>query len=46
MSTLLGIKGIPNISEEIRVNRDIELAKYNDGRLHFSTISSFKSLQQ
>lgn len=45
MSTLLGIKGIPNISEEIRVNRDIELVKYNDGRLHFSTISSFKSLQ-
>ncbi len=45
ISALLGLTGIPNITEEIRVNRDIELVDYNKGRLHFSTVSTKKSLE-
>ncbi len=43
ISTILGLNGIPNIAEEIRINRDIELAEYNKGKLHFSTVSTKKS---
>ncbi len=43
-STILGMKGIPNLAEEIIVQRDLELLNYAGGRLHFSNISSTKSL--
>ena len=43
MSTMLGLKGIPNIAEEIRIARDIDLTEYSDGKLHFSTVSTKKS---
>ncbi len=46
MSTHLGMKGIPNISEEIRVARDIALVKYNDAQLHFNTVSTSQGLEQ
>jgi dihydroorotase len=39
-STYLGMKGIPAIAEEIRLMRDIELAKYAGSRIHFSHIST------
>lgn len=44
-STILGMKGIPELSEELMVARDIYLARYTGGRLHFSTISTPKSLE-
>lgn len=44
-SILLGLNGIPKVAEEIRINRDIELVNYNNGRLHFSTVSTKKSLE-
>jgi len=44
-STLLGLTGIPNIAEELRINRDIELVNYNNGKLHFSNVSTKKSLE-
>jgi len=44
-STLLGLTGMPNIAEEIRINRDIELVNYNNGKLHFSNVSTKKSLE-
>lgn len=44
-SALLGLNGIPKVAEEIRINRDIELVNYNKGRLHFSTVSTKKSLE-
>ncbi len=44
MSTLLGMKGIPALAEEIMVARDIALAKYHETGLHFSTISTLKSV--
>lgn len=43
-STMLGMKGIPDLAEELMVIRDLELLKYTGGRLHFSTISTAKSL--
>ncbi|MFN5884603.1 MAG: dihydroorotase [Bacteroidota bacterium] len=46
ISVNLGLKGIPNIAEEVMVARDIELAKYNNAPLHFSHISSKGSVEQ
>ena len=39
-STYLGMKGIPAMAEEIRIMRDLELAKYAGARIHFSHIST------
>ena len=44
-STYLGLKGIPKLAEELMVSRDIELLKYSGGRIHFSRVSSPKSLE-
>ena len=45
VSTRLGLPGKPGIAEEIMVTRDIELADYTTSQLHFTGISSQKSLQ-
>lgn len=44
-STMLGLKGLPSISEEVVIARDLELLKYTEGRIHFSRVSSAKSLE-
>ncbi|MGB4776207.1 MAG: dihydroorotase [Daejeonella sp.] len=44
MSTLLGMKGNPALAEELMVARDIYLAEYNDANIHFSTVSTAKSV--
>ncbi|GJM29983.1 MAG: dihydroorotase [Cyclobacteriaceae bacterium] len=44
-STILGIPGIPKLSEEVMVARDLALLEYYGGRLHFANISSERSLQ-
>jgi dihydroorotase len=44
MSTYLGMKGNPSLAEELMIARDLYLAEYNDARIHFSTISSLKSV--
>jgi dihydroorotase len=43
-STKLGLKGMPRIAEDIAVGKNLELLGYAGGRLHFSKISSAKSL--
>ncbi len=43
-STLLGIPGIPKLSEEVMVARDLALLEYYRGRLHFANVSSERSL--
>lgn len=43
-STRLGLKGMPRIAEEIVVGKNIEILQYAGGRLHFSRISTPKSL--
>ena len=45
-STVLGLKGMPGLAEEIMIKRDIELIKYAGGRLHFANISTAHSLKQ
>jgi dihydroorotase len=45
VSVSLGMKGIPNQAEEIRVQRDIELLRYCGGRLHFMLISTARSVE-
>lgn len=44
-STSLGLKGIPNLSEELQVTRDLYLLEYTGGRLHIPTISTEKSVR-
>lgn len=43
-STMLGLKGLPSIAEEVIIARDIELLQYTEGKIHFSRVSSAKSI--
>ncbi len=45
MSTLLGMKGIPSLAEELMVARDLYLAEYTNSKIHFSTISTQRSVE-
>ena len=44
ISTQLGLPGKPAMAEELIVARDIKLARYAESKLHFTGISSKKSL--
>lgn len=44
VSTRLGLPGKPTMAEELMIARDIKLARYADSKLHFTGISSAKSL--
>lgn len=44
-STKLGIQGKPALSEELMVARDIELVRYTQSRIHFTGVSTKKSLE-
>ena len=44
-STILGLKGIPSLAEELMISRDIKLAEFTEGRLHFSCVSTAKSVE-
>ncbi len=46
VSTLLGMKGIPALAEELMVSRDLYLAEYTDSRVHFTTISTKQAVDQ
>ncbi|MDN5215859.1 dihydroorotase [Fulvivirgaceae bacterium BMA12] len=43
-STLLGLKGMPGLAEEVMVQRDLRLLDYAGGRIHFSNISTAGSV--
>lgn len=43
-STMLGMKGISNLAEDVAIQRNIEILKYSGGRVHFQTVSSAKSV--
>lgn len=45
MSTRLGLKGIPNASEEIAVSRDILLSKLTGAKLHLTHMSTREALE-
>ena len=44
-STLLGLKGIPALAEELQISRDLFLLEYTGGKLHIPTISTKKSVR-
>ena len=44
VSTQLGLPGMPAIAEELIIARDIELAEYTDSALHFTGVSTKKSV--
>ncbi|NSL87414.1 dihydroorotase [Chitinophaga sp. Mgbs1] len=43
-STQLGMPGKPALAEELIIQRDLELAKYTDSRLHITGVSTRKSV--
>ncbi|MGB7842095.1 MAG: dihydroorotase [Salinimicrobium sp.] len=44
-STLLGLKGIPSLAEELQITRDLFILEYTGGKLHIPTISTAKSVE-
>ncbi|HKZ37870.1 MAG TPA: dihydroorotase [Chryseolinea sp.] len=44
-STMLGLKGMPRIAEDIAVGKNLELLGYAGGRLHFAKMSSAKAIE-
>ncbi|HXB06498.1 MAG TPA: dihydroorotase [Puia sp.] len=44
ISTRLGLPGKPMMAEELMVARDIKLARYTESRLHFTGVTSPRSL--
>ena len=45
ISTQLGLPGKPAMAEELMVARDIKLARYAESKLHFTGVSTAKSLE-
>jgi dihydroorotase len=45
ISTRLGLPGKPMMSEEIIIARDIKLARYSQSRIHFTGVTSAKSIE-
>ena len=45
VSTKLGLKGIPALSEELQIARDLFVLEYTGGKLHIPTISSAGSVK-
>jgi dihydroorotase len=43
-STMLGLKGIPALAEEIMVARNIHIAEYTESRIHIASVSTAKSV--
>ncbi len=46
VSTQLGLKGIPDLAEEVAVQKNLEILRYTGGRLHFQTVSTIGALHQ
>ena len=45
ISTQLGLAGKPALSEELMIARDIELVRYTNSKIHFTGVSTAKSLE-
>ena len=43
-STMLGLKGMPGIAEEVAVSKNLKLLGYAGGRLHFAKISTARTV--
>jgi dihydroorotase len=45
VSALLGLAGIPSVSESVQVGRDCSLAAYEDGRIHVQHVSARETIE-
>src|SRR6185295_13657327 len=45
ISTQLGLPGKPAMAEELVIARDIKLARYAESKIHFTGVSTAKSLE-
>ncbi|UEG49514.1 dihydroorotase [Ferruginibacter lapsinanis] len=45
ISTQLGLPGKPAIAEELMIARDIELVRYTNAKIHFTGVSTQKSIE-
>jgi dihydroorotase len=45
ISALLGLAGIPSVSESVQVARDCALAAYEDGRIHVQHVSARETVE-
>ena len=45
VSTRLGLQGKPSLSEELMIARDIEIVRYTNSKIHFTGVSTQKSLE-
>ena len=45
VSTRLGLKGIPNLAEELQIARNLFLLEYTGGKLHIPTVTTSKSAE-
>ncbi|QOI96154.1 MAG: dihydroorotase [Flammeovirgaceae bacterium] len=43
-STMLGLKGMPRLAEEVAIHRNLDLLQYAGGRLHIARLSSARSV--
>jgi dihydroorotase len=46
VSALLGLAGIPSVSEATAIARDVAVARYEDGRLHVQHLSARESVEE
>jgi len=44
-STMLGMKGMPVLSEVLSIKRDLEVLNYAGGKLHFSNVSTLEGIK-
>jgi dihydroorotase len=44
-ATMLGLKGIPSLAEELQISRDLNILEYTGGSLHIPTISTAASVK-
>jgi dihydroorotase len=45
LSFRMGLRGMPSVAEDVVVARDIELARYTGGRVHFCHVSTARSVE-
>lgn len=46
ISTMLGMRGIPSLAEELMIERDLRLLEYTDSRLHLSNVSTAEGVEK
>jgi dihydroorotase len=44
-STMMGLRGMPTLAEELVIDRDLKLLEYAGGKIHFSQVSSARSVE-